>query len=127
VVFGAIIAQKNCPDRGTFVGASNTPRKRSSAKRTLLVVAAGRLTAGARDKESEAKGQRLLHSRPPIGSAVARYPSAQDKSSGRRLDASAVVSAIPTMKAKARVMAIFFMAISLFIVFEVARTGQGHP
>jgi hypothetical protein len=54
-------------------------------------------------------------------------PSAQDKNSGRRLDANAVVTAMPAVKARARIMAVFFMAISLFSIVDVARTGQELP
>jgi hypothetical protein len=94
-----------------------------------MVLAAGRFAVGAHDEEGKAKGQQhqhFFHGRPPVRSAVP-HPSAQDKNSGRRLDAKAVITAMPAVKARARVMAVFFMAISLFGVLETARTGQAHP
>jgi hypothetical protein len=56
-------------------------------------------------------------------------PSAQVKSSGRRPNAKAVVSAMPAVKAKARarITAIFFMAVPLFSEVEIARTGKVLP
>ena len=52
--------------------------------------------------------------------------SPQAKTSGRRLNAKAVVSVMPMVSAKAsaRIAAIFFMAVSLFWLREIARTGQ---
>jgi len=61
--------------------------------------------------------------------STTQHPSAQVKSSGRRLNAKAVVSAMPAVSAKARArsVAIFFMAVPLFSEVEIARTGQGLP
>ena len=46
--------------------------------------------------------------------STTQHPSAQVKSSGRRLNAKAVVSAMPVAKARARIAAVFFMAVPLF-------------
>jgi len=42
------------------------------------------------------------------------WPSAQVKASGRRLNAKAVVSTMPTVKATPTIAAVFFMAVLLF-------------
>jgi hypothetical protein len=61
--------------------------------------------------------------------STADLPSGQVKSSGIRPNAKAVVSAMPVVKAKprARITAIFFMAVPLFSNADIARTGQGLP
>ena len=43
------------------------------------------------------------------------------KSSGRRLNAKAVVSTMPVAKASPTIAAIFFMAVSLFVVLRLSR------
>jgi hypothetical protein len=71
---------------------------------TSAVLAAGRFAVAARDEEGKAKGQqhqRLFHGRPLSGQRLP-HPAAQDKNSGRRLDAKAVVTATPAVKARAR-------------------------
>jgi hypothetical protein len=95
-----------------------------------MVSARSHLAAGAHDEQGEAKRQqhqRLFYGRSSYRVGSCRDPSAQDKNSGRRLDAKAVVTAMPAVKARARVMAVFFMAISLFSIVDVARTGQELP
>jgi hypothetical protein len=89
-----------------------------------MVLAAGHLAAGANDEEGQAKGQEhqhLFHDAAPICSA--------QKPSGIRSNAKAVVSAMPVVKAKARarIRAIFFMAVPLFSDVEIARTGKVLP
>ncbi len=84
------------------------------------MVLVGRLAAGADDEEGEAKGQEhqhLFHGAAPICSA--------QKPSGIRPNQKAAVSAMPvvSVKAKARIAAIFFMAVPFSAMRRLP--GQG--
>ena len=60
--------------------------------------------------------------------STTQHPSVHIKTSGRRPNAKAVVSAMPVVMAKARArIAAIVMAITLFNSLKDARTGQGHP
>ena len=59
--------------------------------------------------------------------STTQHPSAHIKTSGRRLKAKAVVSAMPVARARARITAVVFMAIPFFSYGKIVRTGQGLP
>ena len=58
--------------------------------------------------------------------STTQHPSAHIKTSGRRLKAKAVVSAMPVARARTRITAVV-IAVPFLGCVEIDRTGQGHP
>jgi hypothetical protein len=121
--------KQECPDRGTVCRGKLTHQGKRCQRLEPNGPRCGSPCRGCTRRRGRTQGRKTSTSFPWRTSCrVSRqHPSAQAKSSGRKPNTKAVVSAMPIVSAEARATITDIMAIPFFSYVGVARTGRGLP